>query len=115
MTAQHGDRQILRDLAGRVMQIACLPVQDESRALWKKLNSLQPVRPLVWINEIPWWEMQDEELRCQCEDEFARGIEGQRSVQATLRRALREVALHSAGGGNPDLSDDRRADLVGLG
>ena len=76
------DRRILRELAREVMDIASLPVQDRKRAMWTALNRLQPVRPMVWINEIPWDEMQCPELRCQCADEFCRDIE------STLRTTL---------------------------
>jgi len=76
------DRRILCELAREVMDIASLPVQDQKRAMWTALNRLQPVRPMVWINEIPWDEIESPELRCQCGDEFCRGIE------STLRTTL---------------------------
>ena len=76
MPFSENDRLIIRKLAGQVMEIARLPVQDEKRAMWRKLNRLEPVRPMVWINEIPWWEMQCGELACRCEDPFCRSVEG---------------------------------------
>ena len=78
MSFTEKDRAIVRELAKKVMEIASLPVQDRKRAMWKKLNRLEQVRPMVWINEIPWWEFQDdeEELKCLCEDEFCRDVEG---------------------------------------
>lgn len=76
------DRDVLRRLAGQVMEIARLPVQTEKRNLWAGLNALRPVRPMVWINEIPWQELADEELTCVCRDPFARHVEGE------LRRTL---------------------------
>ena len=69
------DRRIIGDLARRVAEIAALPVHEQKRAMWTKLNALEDVRPMVWINEIPWHEMEDDELRPQAEDEFVRGIE----------------------------------------
>ena len=69
------DCRIVRELARRVMEIAAMPQQDRKRAMWTELNRLQKVRPMVWINEIPWWELQCQELACQAEDEFCRGIE----------------------------------------
>jgi len=69
------DSGLLRELARRVADIASLPVHDEKRAMWKRLNRLEPVRPMIWINEIPWDELAGEELDCRCEDEFCRGIE----------------------------------------
>ena len=48
----------------------------EKAELWRRLNDLEPVRPLVWINEIPWNEMNvDDELTLRCEDAWAREIE----------------------------------------
>ena len=38
-------------------QIAALPVHREKAELWRRLNDLESVRPMVWINEIPWHEM----------------------------------------------------------
>jgi hypothetical protein len=70
------DRDILRQLAAQQAEIAALPVHKEKAELWRKLNDLEPVRPLVWINEIAWHEMNvDDELTLQCEDAWARQVE----------------------------------------
>lgn len=70
------DRDILRALAGELAEQAALPVHREKAALWRRLNDLNPVRPMVWINEIPWHEMDvDGELTCRCQDGWARGLE----------------------------------------
>ncbi|HIE29631.1 TPA: hypothetical protein EYP66_20365 [Candidatus Poribacteria bacterium] len=77
------DRKILRELAQQVAEIATLPIQQETIALWKALNALNPVRGMVMVDQIPWHEMDvDEELTLQTEDAFCRGIETQ------LRRTL---------------------------
>jgi hypothetical protein len=77
------DREIIRELAGRVAEIAALPAQQETIAGWKALNRLEPVRPMVSIDQIPWHEMDvDGELALQTEDPFCRRIE------TTLRREL---------------------------
>jgi hypothetical protein len=47
------DRNMLRELGRRKAEIGHLPVQKERFALWRRLNRLEPVRPLVWINEVP--------------------------------------------------------------
>ncbi len=83
------DRRLIRDLACQVAEIAALPVQAEKRAMWVKLNRLEPVRPMVWINEIPWDEIQDDELRCQAEDEFGRGVESELRTTLYLWRHMR--------------------------
>jgi len=73
----HHQRDLLRRLADEVAEIASLPVQRERISLWTRLNDLDPVRPMVWITEIPWTEFEDdiEELRPACEDEKLRSIE----------------------------------------
>ncbi|MBI3946149.1 MAG: hypothetical protein HY321_09545 [Armatimonadetes bacterium] len=77
------DRSILRRLAGRVAEIAALPVHAQTAAEWRRLNALKPGRPLVWINEIPWHEMDvDGELALQSEDPFCRQVE--RALRTTL-------------------------------
>jgi len=77
------DHNILRELALKVAEIASLPVQQETIALWKALNGLKPVRAMVMIDQIPWHEMDvDGELTLQTEDAFCRGLETQ------LRRTL---------------------------
>ena len=85
------DREIVRSLARQVMEIASLPAQDEKRAMWARLNGLRPVRPMVWINEIPWEEFRDEEdtLRLRSEDEFCRSIEGRLRTTLYLWRHMR--------------------------
>ncbi len=52
-----GDRDVLRRLAADVAAIAALPAHRERARLWQRLNDLQSERPMVWINEIPWHEM----------------------------------------------------------
>ena len=70
------EKKVLRELAKRKAEIASLPVQQEKIALWKGLNSLKETRPLVWINEIPWHEMDvNGELTLTTESEFARFLE----------------------------------------
>jgi len=67
------DRDILRRLAEQQAQIAALPIHREKAEMWRRLNDLEPVRPLVWINEIPWHEMDvDGELTLQTTDAWAR-------------------------------------------
>src|SRR5450759_2403953 len=70
------DRDILRRLAAQQAQIAALPIHQEKAELWRRLNDRQPVRPMVWINEICWNEMNvDGELTLLCQDLWAQEIE----------------------------------------
>jgi hypothetical protein len=72
------DTEILRRLAGEVAEIASLPVHKEKARLWTKLNDLKSERPMVWINEICWNEMNvDGELTLQCEHPWAQDQEDQ--------------------------------------
>jgi len=70
------DKEILRSLAHELAEIASLPIQKEKAQMWKRLNKLEDIKPMVWINEIPWQEMNvDNELTLRCESEFCRRIE----------------------------------------
>ena len=47
------DKDILRGLAGQVAEIAALPVHEEKAELWRRLNDLDSVRPMVWVIILP--------------------------------------------------------------
>ena len=79
------DTAILRDLATRYMELCQRPVQDERRDLWRRHNSLQWTRPLVFVRAFAWGEM--EAARCACEDPLFRGVEG-RLRQELFRAAF---------------------------
>jgi len=77
------EKEVLRGLAGELAAIAALPIHKEKAELWRRLNDLQSVRPMVWINEIPWHEMNvNDELTLQTEHPWAREWE------TTLRQTL---------------------------
>jgi hypothetical protein len=70
------ERETLRGLAKRYAEVAALPVQAERAARATDINDLKPRRPIVWLHEIPWHEMDiNGELKLTCEDEFARRME----------------------------------------
>jgi hypothetical protein len=70
------DRDVLRRLAEEQAQIAALPVHKEKAEMWRRLNQLEAVRPMVWINEICWNEMNiDDELTLQTRNPWAQGVE----------------------------------------
>jgi hypothetical protein len=63
------DIAIVRDLATQVAEIAALPVQETTRGLWRKLNSLEPQRPMVMIDQVCWNEMNTgDDLALRCSD-----------------------------------------------
>ncbi|MBI5683664.1 MAG: hypothetical protein HZC54_01155 [Verrucomicrobia bacterium] len=77
------DKDVLRRLAGELAAIAALPVHRDKAVLWQKLNDLESVRPMVWINEVCWHEMNaGDELTLQCEHPWAR------EQEVELRRTL---------------------------
>src|SRR5674476_714863 len=70
------DRDVLWRLVEAQAKIASLPVHKEKAEMWRKLNQLEAVRPMVWINEICWNEMNvDGELSLQTQDTWAQQIE----------------------------------------
>ncbi len=74
MTRRDVDR--IRKLAAEVAAIAALPIQQEKKRLWKRLNALQPERPMVMIDQVCWNEMNvHEELTPRCEDPECRNYE----------------------------------------
>ena len=76
------DREILRDLAEKYSAIANLDVQKERIDRYYKTISMEEVRPVLLIDEVPWGEINDEALRIQCENEDHHWLEQR------LRRAL---------------------------
>lgn len=73
--SQH-DNDILRQLAAEKAEIAALPIQAERADLWRRLNNRERVKPLIWINEICWHEMNvDDELTLRTGDPFCQKLE----------------------------------------
>lgn len=83
MLVSKTDRDVLRRLGSEYAEIAALPVHEETKRLWRALNGLHPVRPMVMIDQVPWHEMNvADELTLRCEDGFCR------SLETRLRRTL---------------------------
>lgn len=77
------DKDVLRRLASQLAEIASRGVHQDKARLWQKLNDLQSERPMVWINEIPWHEMNvDDELTLRTEHPWARDQE--RELRRTI-------------------------------
>lgn len=80
------ERQIVRDLAAAVAELAQLPIQQERYDAWVRNNGLRPNRPMVYMAEaeMPWGEIAAAcpDVRCQCQDPDLQAIEGR------LRRKL---------------------------
>ncbi len=70
------EKTILRRLGQEFAGIAALPVHKEKARLWTRLNDLKSERPMVWINEIPWHEMNvNDELTIRTTNPWAREFE----------------------------------------
>ena len=77
------DIKTVRELGKRYAEAAADPVNAQRVQRARNVNSLRPDRPIVWIEEIPWHEMDmDGELTLLCQDETLR------SAELQLRRAL---------------------------
>jgi hypothetical protein len=77
------DSKILRELGKKYSEIAMKPINDTRKKMWTKLNDLDPVKPMIWINEICWNEMDfNNELVLETENIFCQKIEIQ------LRRVI---------------------------
>ena len=70
------EKEILQELAKRYAELTAMPVQKERRDRARDINDLKSRRPIVWLDEIPWHEMDiDGNLVLHCKDEFARQME----------------------------------------
>ncbi len=70
------DRIILRELAKKYAELAADDRNRERQNRIRNNNRLQSGRPIVWIDEIPWHEMDiDGQLALHCQTEAARAIE----------------------------------------
>lgn len=67
------DITILRDLARRYLDVCNKDVQQERRDLWRKHNSFQHPKPLIYVRAFAWSEMP--ESHCLCQDPFYRHYE----------------------------------------
>lgn len=65
---------VLRELASKKAEIAALPIQAKKRKMWTALNRLEVTKPLLWMNERPWHEMEIYD-KCECQNKFAYFIE----------------------------------------
>jgi hypothetical protein len=70
------DKTILRELAKAYAELAAKDINQKRIRLIRDMHSLKEIRPLVWIDEIPWHEMDiDDMLTPRCESKEAQKIE----------------------------------------
>ena len=87
-----GERTIVRALAEKLAAIAVLPIQREKAEMWRRLNRLDPVRPMVWLqmaDDSAWPDTGIADM-LECTDPFLRRQE------LVLRRLLYQWE-HQAG------------------
>jgi hypothetical protein len=75
MTVSASDKNILRELARRVAEIAALPIQAQRRERWKQHNSLRSKQPMIMIFPEGSWREILPEASLQCESQTAREME----------------------------------------
>ncbi|MBO5778546.1 MAG: hypothetical protein J6R82_03160 [Clostridia bacterium] len=76
MTVSQKDKEIIRELAKRYMELALSDEQKQMNDRMQATNDLKIVRPPVLIDEIPWYQMDiDGELICQTEHPRIRHLE----------------------------------------
>ena len=70
------EKDVLRSLGSELATISALDCHKETAELWRRVNDLESVRPVVWINEIPWHEMNvDDELTLGTTHPWAQELE----------------------------------------
>jgi len=70
------ERKIVRELAAKYYNIAAGGENLEKARLYRAVNDKKMIRPVVLIDEIPWFELNiDGCLDCVCEDPALRGLE----------------------------------------
>ena len=70
------EKSAVRELAKQYREIAESPKHQRMRQRFKDNNDLKPVRPPLYMDEIPWFEMNiDGALSCVCENDALRGME----------------------------------------
>src|SRR5450759_3774954 len=76
MNIYQKDRDILRRLATKYAGIAAQSVHKQTIHHWQRINALDPVKPMVSIDQICWHEMNvNAELTLLCENKFCRDME----------------------------------------
>jgi hypothetical protein len=69
------ERDVLRDLAGRVARLAARPVEQDKRKLWTLHNDLQKTRPMIFCDPERGWREIITPDQMQCAHALARSWE----------------------------------------
>lgn len=79
------DRDIIRPLAERWMELAHLPVMAERKRLWKAVHDLRAERPVILVETCMMIDEYTPLADLQCADPFLRNVE--RTMRTTVRHA----------------------------
>lgn len=76
MNYTNKDVRRLRALGKELRAISQLPIQENNKLLWQRVNDLDQIRPVLHTRDTPIYIMNvDDELTCQIENPFLRDIE----------------------------------------
>ncbi|HHT10444.1 MAG TPA: hypothetical protein GX009_09050, partial [Candidatus Atribacteria bacterium] len=50
-TISKKEKEVLRKLATELAEYASLPIHQQKADMWKCLNGLEKVKPMIWMNE----------------------------------------------------------------
>ena len=79
------DREILRPLAQRCMELAHEPVMAERKRLWKAVHDLRSERPVILVETCMMMDEYVPPAELRCEDPLLRNVE--RALLTTIRHA----------------------------
>ncbi|KXA99492.1 hypothetical protein AKJ41_05340, partial [candidate division MSBL1 archaeon SCGC-AAA259O05] len=51
------DKEILKSLGKKFAELSSDPKNGCKAEKWRRLNDLENVKPMVWISDVPWHEM----------------------------------------------------------
>jgi hypothetical protein len=88
-----GDREILRSLANRKLEISNDPVNENRRQQWYKHNDLEESRPLVLIESFPATDEMVTDETLQCQEPWARGLERNLRVEIAHFEQIRDDSV----------------------
>jgi len=88
------DRQILRDLAKQVAEVAADPIQQTKLVEWRRHNSLTPGKPMVLVYLEDVWEEFLPQSALQCEEPCCRHVEWNLRARLYRARHLRDDWPH---------------------
>ncbi len=116
------DEKILRELAAAYREIACSEQNRKNKKLHIAVNDLHMERPILLMDEIPWHELECEELALQCQDPFLREIEMQMRqvlyrqkhfpLDMVVPDALRVTKIIHSTGMGMDIQDEKASGIT---